>query len=73
MGQLPKILGGAVGGVGGGGHSRQPARWRYGRSGCGAAAAGGLGGALLGECLGGVGGGAILTAIVGAVMGAMKK
>lgn len=74
MGQLPKILSGAIGGVGGaailgsllGGGGIDPA--------AATAAAEGLGGALnLNNILGGAGGGAILTGIVGAVMNAMKK
>ncbi|TIS61590.1 MAG: hypothetical protein E5W93_07210 [Mesorhizobium sp.] len=74
LGQLPKILGGAIGGVGGaailgsllGGGTVDPA--------AAAAAAGGLGSALnVQNIVGGAGGGAILTAIIGAVMGAMKK
>jgi hypothetical protein len=71
MGQLPKIISGALGGVGGaailgsllGGGAVDPA-----------AAMGGLGGALnLENIVGGAGGGAILTGIVGAVMNAMNK
>lgn len=71
MGQLTKILGGAIGGVGGaailgsllGGGSVDPA-----------AAAAAAGSALdLKNILGGAGGGAILTGIIGAVMNAMKK
>lgn len=71
MGQLPKILGGAIGGVGGaailgsllGGGAVDPA-----------AAATATGSALnLNNIVGGAGGGAILTGIIGAVMGAMKK
>jgi hypothetical protein len=71
MGQLPKIISGALGGVGGaailgsllGGGAVDPA-----------AAMGGLGGALnLENIVGGAGGGAILTVIVGAVMNAMNK
>lgn len=75
MGQLTKVLGGAVGGVGGalildkllgGGGAVDPAAV--------AAAAGGLGSALnLENIVGGAGGGAILTGIIGAVMNAMKK
>ncbi|TPK91374.1 hypothetical protein [Mesorhizobium sp. B2-4-17] len=74
MGQLPKILAGAVGGVGGaailgsllGGGTITPD--------AAAAATSSLGSALnLKNIVGGAGGGAILTAIVGAVMGAMKK
>jgi len=74
MGQLPKILGGAVGGLGGaailgsllGGGAVDPA--------AAATAAGGLGSVLdLKNIVGGAGGGAILTGILGAVMGAMKK
>jgi len=70
MGQLPKIISGALGGVGGaailgsllGGGAMDPA------------AMGGLGSALnLENILGGAGGGAILTGIVGAVMNAMNK
>lgn len=67
MGQLPKILAGAVGGVGGGailgsllGGGADPAT------------AGAMGG-LLGDAVGGAGGGAILTAIVGMVMNSMNK
>ncbi|TIW27054.1 MAG: hypothetical protein E5V63_11160 [Mesorhizobium sp.] len=71
MGQLTKILGGAIGGVGGaailgsllGGGAVDPA-----------AAAGGIGSAIdLKNILGGAGGGAILTGIIGAVLNAMKK
>jgi len=72
LGQLPKILGGAIGGVGGaailgsllGGGAVDPA-----------AAAAATGGSALNlqNILGGAGGGAILTGIIGAVMGAMKK
>lgn len=74
MTQLPKILGGAIGGVGGaailgsllGGGAVDPA--------AATAAANGLGSALnLNNIVGGVGGGAILTGIIGAVMNAMKK
>ena len=74
MGQLTKILGGAIGGVGGaailgsllGGGTVDPA--------AAATAAGGLGDTLnLKNLVGGAGGGAILTGIIGAVMGAMKK
>jgi hypothetical protein len=74
MGQLPKILGGAIGGVGGaailgsllGGGAVDPA--------AAAAATSGLGSALnLQNIVGGAGGGAILTGILGAVMGGMKK
>ncbi|MER8713650.1 hypothetical protein [Mesorhizobium sp. M1295] len=73
MGQLPKILGGAVGGVGGaailssllGGGAVDPAT---------AATAAGAGSALnIPNIVGGAGGGAILTGIIGAVMNAMKK
>lgn len=75
MGQLTKILGGAIGGVGGalildkllGGGGTVDAN-------AVAAATGGLGSALnIENILGGAGGGAILTGIIGAVMGAMKK
>ncbi|MDG4882178.1 hypothetical protein [Mesorhizobium sp. WSM4884] len=71
MGQLTKILGGAIGGVGGaailgsllGGGTVDPA-----------AAAAAAGSAFnLPNLAGGVGGGAILTGIIGAVMNAMKK
>ncbi len=71
MGQLPKILSGAIGGVGGaailgsllGGGAVDPA-----------AATAAAGSALnLNNIVGGAGGGAILTGIVGAVMNAMKK
>jgi hypothetical protein len=71
LGQLPKILAGAIGGVGGaailgsllGGGTIDPA-----------AAANGLGSVLdLKNIVGGAGGGAILTGIIGAVMGATKK
>jgi hypothetical protein len=73
LGQLPKILGGAIGGVGGAailgsllGGTVDPA--------AAAAAAGGLGSALnIPNIVGGAGGGAILTGIIGAVMNAMKK
>jgi hypothetical protein len=74
MGQLPKILSGAIGGLGGAailgslmhGGSIDPAAV--------ANAAGSLGGSLnLQNIVGGVGGGAILTGIVGAIMSAMKK
>ena len=74
MGQLAKILSGAIGGVGGaailgsllGGGGIDPA--------AASAAVEGLGGALnLNNIVGGAGGGAILTAIVGAVMNSMKK
>jgi hypothetical protein len=67
MGQLPKILGGAaiLGSLLGGG-AVDPA--------AAAAATSGLGSALnLQNIVGGAGGGAILTGILGAVMGAMKK
>lgn len=71
MGQLPKILSGAIGGVGGaailssilGGGAIDPA-----------AAAAAAGSAFnLNNILGGAGGGAILTGIVGAIMGSMKR
>ena len=71
LGQLPKILGGAIGGVGGaailgsllGGGTVDPA-----------AAATAAGSAFnVDNLVGGAGGGAILTGIIGAVMGAMKK
>ncbi|UCI09380.1 hypothetical protein [Mesorhizobium sp. B1-1-8] len=74
MGQLTKILGGAVGGVGG--------AWILGHllgggavdTAAATAAAGGLGSTLnLQNIIGGAGGGAILTGIIGAVMNAMKK
>jgi len=74
MGQLPKILSGAIGGVGGaailgsllGGGAVDPAAATQ--------AIGGLGSALnLQNILGGAGGGAILTGVVGAVMNAMNK
>jgi hypothetical protein len=74
MGQLPKILSGAIGGIGGaailgsllGGGAVDPA--------AASAAVEGAGHALnLNNILGGVGGGAILTGIVGAVMNSMKK
>jgi hypothetical protein len=73
LGQLPKILGGAIGGVGGAailgsllGGTVDPA--------AAAAAAGGLGSSLnLQNIVGGFGGGAILTGIIGAVMNATKK
>jgi hypothetical protein len=60
MTQLPKILAGGIGGIAGG-----QILQHLGESGA-------LGGAW-DHVVGGVGGGAILTAIVGAVMGAMKK
>jgi hypothetical protein len=69
MGQLPKILAGAVGGVGGG---ALLGSLLGGGAGMDPAAGGAMGG-LLGDVIGGAGGGAILTGIVGAVMGAMKK
>ncbi len=73
MGQLPKILSGAIGGVAGGailnsvlGGAVDPAAV--------ADAAQGLGSSLsLNNIVGGVGGGAILTGIVGAVMKSMNK
>jgi hypothetical protein len=74
MSQLPKILSGAIGGLGGAailgslmnGGSIDPAAV--------ANAASSLGSSLnLQNIVGGVGGGAILTAIVGAIMNAMKK
>ncbi len=74
LGQLPKILGGAIGGVGGaailgsllGGGTIDPA--------AAAAATSGLGSALnLNNIVGGAGGGAILTGIVGQVMKSMNK
>ncbi|RWL20419.1 MULTISPECIES: hypothetical protein [Mesorhizobium] len=74
VGQLTKILGGALGGVGGaailgsllGGGTIDPA--------AAAAATSGLGSALnVQNILGGAGGGAILTAVIGAVMNATKK
>ena len=65
MGQLPKILSGAIGGVGGGAILGS-------LLGGDPATAGALGG-LLGDAIGGAGGGAILTAIVGAVMKSMNK
>jgi len=74
MSQLPKILSGAIGGVGGaailgslmGGGTVDPAAV--------ADAAQGLGSALnLQNIVGGAGGGAILTGIVGAIMNSMKK
>jgi hypothetical protein len=64
MSQLPKILSGGIGGLAGGtilgSILSDPAM---------ASSAGGL----LSDAVGGAGGGAILTAIVGAVMNAMKK
>ena len=65
MGQLPKILSGAIGGVGGGAI--------LGSLLGGDPATGGALGGLLGDAIGGAGGGAILTAIVGAVMKSMNK
>ena len=74
MSQLPKILSGAIGGVGGaailgsllGGGAVDPA--------AAAATAGGIGDVLnLNNIVGGAGGGAILTAIVGMVMKSMNK
>ncbi|HTV70572.1 MAG TPA: hypothetical protein VMF90_18740 [Rhizobiaceae bacterium] len=64
MAQLPKIISGGVGGVAG--------AWILDMLAGGGATPGALDG-LLGDAVGGVGGGAILTAIVGAVMNAMKK
>jgi len=74
MGQLPKILGGAIGGVGGaailgsllGGGAVDPAA-------AAAATSGGGSGLTLNNIVGGAGGGAIVTGIIGAVIGAMKK
>ncbi len=66
MGQLPKILSGAIGGVGGG------ALLGSLLGGGDPATAGALGG-VLSSAIGGAGGGAILTAIVGAIMKAMNK
>jgi hypothetical protein len=74
MSQLPKLLGGAIGGVGGAailgsllhGGAVDPA--------AATAAASGLGSALnLNNIVGGAGGGAILTGVIGMVMNAMKK
>ncbi|MEW6634405.1 MAG: hypothetical protein AB1440_26310 [Pseudomonadota bacterium] len=71
MGQLPKILGGAIGGVGG---AAILGSLLGGGGVDAAAAAGGLGSAIdLKNIVGGAGGGAILTGIIGAVMGAMNK
>jgi len=64
MSQLPKIISGAVGGVGG--------AWILDMLAGGGATPGALDG-LLGDAIGGAGGGAILTAVVGAVMNAMNK
>ncbi len=64
MAQIPKILSGAIGGVGGAAILDMLAG--------GGATPGALDG-LLGDAIGGAGGGAILTAVVGAVMNAMKK
>ena len=61
MSQLPKILSGAIGGIGGG----QLLTMLGGD-------AGALSG-MLGDAVGGLGGGAILTAIVGMVMKSMNK
>lgn len=73
VGQLPRILGGAIGGVGGAailnslmGGSIDPAAVTD--------AVSGLGGSLnIENIVGGLGGGAILTGIIGAVMNATKK
>ncbi|WFP78676.1 hypothetical protein [Mesorhizobium sp. WSM4906] len=74
LGQLPKILGGAIGGVGGAAILGSLLGGGTVDAGAAAAAAGGLGSALnVQNIVGGAGGGAILTAIIGAVMGAMKK
>ena len=71
MGQLTKILGGAIGGVGG---AAILGSLLGGGGVDAAAAAGGIGSAIdLKNLLGGVGGGAIVTGIIGAVMGAMNK
>jgi hypothetical protein len=71
MGQLTKILGGAIGGVGG---AAILGSLLGGGGVDAAAAAGGLGSAIdLKNIVGGAGGGAILTGIIGAVMGAMNK
>ena len=60
MSQLPKILSGAIGGLGGGQLIDM------------LATSGAMEG-LAGDAVGGVGGGAILTAIVGMVMKSMNK
>jgi hypothetical protein len=69
MATLPKILSGGIGGIAGG-----QILDRLVSSGAVDAAAGAASsGVGWQDAVGGVGGGAILTAIVGAVMGAMKK
>lgn len=69
MGQLPKIISGAVGGVGGAAILGSLLNGAV-----DPAAAGSLASSLNVEnILGGAGGGAILTAIVGVIMNAMKK
>lgn len=71
MSQLPKILSGAIGGVGG---AAILGSLLGGDPAAATAAAGGIGDVLnLNNIVGGAGGGAILTAVVGAVMNAMKK
>lgn len=69
MGQLPKIISGALGGVAGG---TLLGSLLGGATGTDPGAGGALGG-LLGDAIGGAGGGAILTGIVGAVMKSMNK
>jgi hypothetical protein len=74
MGQLPKILSGAIGGVGGAAILGSLMSGGTVDAGGVADAVGGLGSSLnLQNIVGGVGGGAILTGIVGAIMSAMKK
>jgi hypothetical protein len=74
MGQLPKILSGAIGGVGGAAILGSLMSGGAVDAGGVADAVGGLGSSLnLQNIVGGVGGGAILTGIVGAIMSAMKK
>jgi len=65
LGQLPKLLSGAIGGVAGG--QILGALLGGGAAATDAASGGALGG-LLGDVIGGAGGGAILTGIVGAVL-----
>lgn len=74
MSQLPKIISGAIGGVGGAAILGSLMSGGTVDAGAVANAASSLGGSLnLQNIVGGVGGGAILTGIVGAIMGAMKK
>ncbi|MFZ2099902.1 MAG: hypothetical protein WAU86_04995 [Oricola sp.] len=64
MGQLPKILSGAIGGVGGGALLSAL---------MGSPDVAGAMSGILGDAVGGAAGGAVLTGIVGVIMNAMKK